>query len=765
MNKPKYRFCFQTNSIIPDNSLNEEHFPSDIVRNKKEPLQIKEILNNGSKVRILTSTGVAHTNFDNFFEKFIGDFFSLNITESDNIKIMQMFKELVLEQKKLFDCLSQSEEHPHSRILEQTTEYICNKFMKMDTIYKQKKARKQNPLFVEPIEKPIGLTWKTKIDPISGIPDHTYQQPTFHYVPIMKTLTSLFSQEQFKEMYMNYNYKEKHVCKPGIFKDFCCGSIYKQQEIYDDPGTIQLIIGVDDFETCCALKSKAGKHKVNATYFQIRNIPEELRSKLDHIYLISLCETINFDSKDVNYDHIARLIVDEVKILETDGVPAGDRKLKGTISTFGCDNLAANQIYGFTESFSCHYYCRRCEKPRTDCQKLVKEDKKMLRSLASYNKNVIDAEMQTEIDFSITKGVKKKCIFNELKYFHTINNVCIDVMHDINEGCIPVCLKNFFEHCISNKLMGLSEIQRRIRDFNYSPAYKKYTPSLINIKKGNLNQNAMQNYCLIIHLPFILYDVKEKLKDIWKPIETLLKCITTIYSTEICDSDLKTFEKNCSEHLKSMINILGVQLTPKEHTLTHYANYVKSMGPPILAWTMRFECKHKTMTSTARKVGNFKNITKTMSYEHQKAMCKPSECGVKIFQSRDSVLFSNSAYFDLYEDIVTNNPEIAGRVCHVLKFAKHEAMLFRTEKLVIFEKELLEIEVVLKIEKEIWFVCSSNSVMGYESFNNSIKVEKNDGIKLIKLEKLDSKKSYDKIFTNNKFYVICENLDIRNVLK
>lgn len=59
----------------------------------------------------------------------------------------------------------------------------------------------------------------------------------------------------------------------GVYEDFCCGSVYRSKEIFEDPLAIQLQLGTDDFEVCCPVKSHATIHKINATYIQIKTCP------------------------------------------------------------------------------------------------------------------------------------------------------------------------------------------------------------------------------------------------------------------------------------------------------------------------------------------------------------------------------------------------------------------------------------------------------------------------------------------------------------
>ena len=60
-----------------------------------------------------------------------------------------------------------------------------------------------------------------------------------------------------------------------------------------------LFVYSDDFECGNALRSHAGKNKLNGTYISIANLPPSLKSKLNHILLNS--PHYADDRKDHNY--------------------------------------------------------------------------------------------------------------------------------------------------------------------------------------------------------------------------------------------------------------------------------------------------------------------------------------------------------------------------------------------------------------------------------------------------------------------------------
>lgn len=58
----------------------------------------------------------------------------------------------------------------------------------------------------------------------------------------------------------------------------------------------------------------------------------------------------------------------------------------------------------------------------------------------------------------------------------------------------------------------------RVRDFNYTASHKRNQPSLVNIDKHNLNQNASQLYCIFVNLPFIFADLIQSFGEGWMPV-------------------------------------------------------------------------------------------------------------------------------------------------------------------------------------------------------------------------------------------------------
>lgn len=79
-----------------------------------------------------------------------------------------------------------------------------------------------------------------------------------------------------------------------------------------------------------------------------------------NIHLVSLFHSQ--DAKKYGIDSILKPFVDDMKVLETEGikVPFCEMPVRGTLAQITGDNLSIHSILGFMESFSANYFCRLC---------------------------------------------------------------------------------------------------------------------------------------------------------------------------------------------------------------------------------------------------------------------------------------------------------------------------------------------------------------------------------------------------------------------
>lgn len=336
-----------------------------------------------------------------------------------------------------------------------------------------------------------------------------------------------------------------------------------------------------------------------------------------------MCNSDDLKTKQTDFNNIWQLIVDEISILEKDGIDVVGRNIKGTLVQTAFDNLGANQSLGFSGSFSASKFCRHCVSSKEQCQKYTSESQCILLTVEKYDQSLeIVAESET-VNLDKTDGVKFFCVLSNLLYYHIIKNPTADKMHDVFEGCITLLLTCFFLLCFELKIFSKDQLDNWIKCYDFGVLNNANVPSEINFDKRSLGQNASQALCLFKHLPFILNKFRDhpKLQEAWKCIETLLQICEIISSYEITELELDRLQKVITLHLELFQKCFKHPFIPKQHFLLHYASIMRAVGPLIYFSMMRFDAKHKIFKNMRHATNNFISINKTLAYEHQKQMC------------------------------------------------------------------------------------------------------------------------------------------------
>lgn len=184
-------------------------------------------------------------------------------------------------------------------------------------------------------------------------------------------------------------------------------------------------------------------------------MPPQFKSKLDNIFLLCLCYADDLKTKYTDVNHIWRLVYQDPDFIQTYGIDVGDgRIVKGALALLSFDNLGAKMALGFVGSFMSTFYCRFCETPISECRNACKENPANWRTVNSYNKALKCIENSENVDFKETRGVKMKCVLNELQNFHILKNWSVDIMHDLNEGVVPFALHLLFSEQCSHSLFN-----------------------------------------------------------------------------------------------------------------------------------------------------------------------------------------------------------------------------------------------------------------------------------------------------------------------
>lgn len=128
------------------------------------------------------------------------------------------------------------------------------------------------------------------------------------------------------------------------------GTYYKDNIFFQNyPDALQIQIHFDEFESVNPLGSKTMIHKIGAIYFSSLNLPPFLNSSLSNIHLLALFHSL--DLKSIGFNAILEPIVQEIRILESEGITFNNRKYHGTVVSLCHDNLEGNQFIRYGRIF------------------------------------------------------------------------------------------------------------------------------------------------------------------------------------------------------------------------------------------------------------------------------------------------------------------------------------------------------------------------------------------------------------------------------
>ena len=124
-----------------------------------------------------------------------------------------------------------------------------------------------------------------------------------------------------------------------------------------------------------------------------------------------------------------------------------------------------------------------------------------MRSRSMYDRH---AEMaSTDPESATVYGVKARSELNNSKYFHVVDGLPSDIMHDILEGVIPLHLKVMLRKFVEEKILSLDELNTRIHGFGYGPNDCKNKPSLcknLTASDVSMRQSGIFLLCIILKL-------------------------------------------------------------------------------------------------------------------------------------------------------------------------------------------------------------------------------------------------------------------------
>lgn len=325
-------------------------------------------------------------------------------------------------------------------------------------------------------------------------------------------------------------YVDKLKVHSSILINFVQCSVWKKKE--KNHGTqivLPIFLFFDDYEVGNALGSNSGIHKLGAVYISIPCIPPHRQSSLNTIFLALL-----FHSSDrVKFGNniIFKPLIDELNYLRDTGVYISTDDFKGTIKfelgVIVGDNLGVHSITGFVESFSSNYPCRICKMRKEDIQNQSSVDNNLIRTVEQYNLDVNEGDVSSS-------GIKEACIWHKVLGFNVLEQVGMDIMHDILEGVGKYDLAFLISYYIEDlKIFTLQVLNERIVCFDYGPD-KGSKPCVLHIehlRKKNIRLSASEMMSLIRYFGLLIGHLVPLNDPIWCLYILLRQILDIVTST------------------------------------------------------------------------------------------------------------------------------------------------------------------------------------------------------------------------------------------
>lgn len=239
------------------------------------------------------------------------------------------------------------------------------------------------------------------------------------------------------------------------------------------------------------------------------------------------------------------------------------------------DNLGLNALLGFAKGFNAHYFCRFCKSTKKESESLGEEIDSKIRTTNNY------AEDVSQNNVSET-GIHCESLFNKLPWFHVVENMSVDIMHDLPEGVCHYNMCNIIQKLIEKKCFTLFDLNCRKQAFNLGETeIGNQSPDItdLHLKNKYLKMSAREMLTFVQFFPLMIGDfVKNHQDEIWLFFLLFSEMLDSIMKSSFNTVTLKELEKLVKKHNKMYVDLFADTLKPKHHYLTHYARIIKATG-------------------------------------------------------------------------------------------------------------------------------------------------------------------------------------------
>lgn len=608
-----------TDALIPT-VIDKSNIVTSVVINLCPDKNSKSSTNPFHIIAEMPNSATALDNFDDFrlTDNHIGKFLA---SLYSNAQIPRNVIQLVIEgmadiiegiKNSLLNC-NLKIPHDISNHIESVFKNIDSTFSNLKTEYKRIRYYTEKGSYIPPQEYVVGerLNNNKNKNTFSIIPTNC----TAQFIPTRHVLKKFF---ELKDILSDtFDYMNEIKSCDTILMNFIQGSLWQNKTKEHDKNqmVLPIFLFIDDYEVGNPLGSHSGIHKLGAVYLTVPCIPIHRQASLNNIFLTLLFHSS--DRQQFGNNIIFRLIIDELNYLKETGIDVNTDKFEGNIKfELGLiigDNLGVHSITGFVESFSSNYPCRMCKIKKEDMRKQCYVDITLQRSWEQYNLDVSEGDVTRS-------GIKEACVWHDVKHFRVLDQVGVDIMHDLLEGVCKYDMAFLVFYYVNDlKLFSLEVLNDRMVNFDYGPdnGNKPSVLNIENIRKHIIRQSASEMMTLVRYFGLLIGDFIPRNDPVWYLYILLRQILDLITSSSLQKGSYELLQTLIAEHHDLYLKYSNLYLKPKYHFMLHYHTLLNKFGPLVSLWSMRFEAKHRISKISANTSSNRRNICKTLAIKHQ----------------------------------------------------------------------------------------------------------------------------------------------------
>jgi len=173
--------------------------------------------------------------------------------------------------------------------------------------------------------------------------------------------------------------------------------------------------------------------------------------------------------------------------------------------------------------------------------------------------------------------LKEKSIWLNVTDFSLFDQVGVDIMHDLLEGCASYIMSFILKSYIRKlKLFSLKVLNDRIFAFDYGPEHNKpYIIFMDLINVGKMKQSASEMLSFIRYFGLLISDFVPVGEPNWHLYLCMHRVLDIALSTSLEENSYLLLENVVGEMNEPYLKLSKNVLKPKFNFLTHYSSMIK----------------------------------------------------------------------------------------------------------------------------------------------------------------------------------------------